>query len=281
MQSLGLKSKNDRIDAKGLARMGAEQRLDPWQPVSEDLYVLRSLTRHLEHLQKTRTSLNNQLEAYQHGMYDLKEVTKGIKTTIKSIDKQIEKVKKQIKDIVAENEVLNRKVKRMASIKGVGPHTVVVLLVETNGFALIKNQRQLVSYCGYDVVENSSGNRVGRTKISKKGNAHIRRALHFPALNVVRYKVPGLDGLYERVFEKSKIKMKAYVAVQKKLLCLLYTLWKNDQEFNPQVTSGNQEPKSLFPVGPIGPENEVAIRRMATQDGPPCNLSPEALFPVT
>jgi len=30
LQSLGLKSKNDKIDAEGLARMGAEQRLKEW-----------------------------------------------------------------------------------------------------------------------------------------------------------------------------------------------------------------------------------------------------------
>jgi hypothetical protein len=37
--------------------------------------------------------------------------------------------------------------------------------------------------------------------------------------------------LFERVFEKTKIKMKGYVAVQRKLLCLMYTLWKTDQSY--------------------------------------------------
>lgn len=67
--------------------------------------------------------------------------------------------------------------------------SVVTVIAETNGFALIKNQRQLVSYAGYDVVENQSGKRAGKTKISKKGNSHIRRILHMPALNAVRYEV--------------------------------------------------------------------------------------------
>ena len=35
LQSTGLKSKNDKIDAKGLALMGAQQKLDAWQPASE------------------------------------------------------------------------------------------------------------------------------------------------------------------------------------------------------------------------------------------------------
>ena len=59
--------------------------------------------------------------------------------------------------------------------------------------------------------------------------------MHFPALNVVRYDVGGFKALQERIYERSGLKMKGYVAVQRKLLCLFYTLWKNNQEFNPKI----------------------------------------------
>jgi transposase len=54
------------------------------------------------------------------------------------------------------------------------------------------NQRHLVSYAGYDVVENQSGNRSGKTRISKKGNSRLRRFLHMPSFNAVRFNEPGL-----------------------------------------------------------------------------------------
>src|SRR6185436_15691482 len=38
IQGLGLKSKNDKIDAKGLAKMCAEQSLDLWRPISKKIY---------------------------------------------------------------------------------------------------------------------------------------------------------------------------------------------------------------------------------------------------
>lgn len=85
---------------------------------------------------------------------------------------------------------------------------------------------QITSYAGFDVIENQSGNRKGKTKISKKGNGHIRRALHFPALNIVPYEQGNFHLLYQRIYSKSNIKMKAYVAVQRKLLTLIHTLWK-------------------------------------------------------
>ncbi|MEJ7740772.1 MAG: transposase [Chitinophagaceae bacterium] len=57
LQATGLKSKNNKIDAKGLRQMGAEQKLEPWRPMNEFFYALRALTRHHESLQNLRTIL--------------------------------------------------------------------------------------------------------------------------------------------------------------------------------------------------------------------------------
>ena len=73
---------------------------------------------------------------------------------------------------------------------------------------------------------------------TKKGNKYIRRALHFPALGAVR-REPVFTALYERVFDRTKInpdsyREKGYVAVQRKLLVLIYAIFKNDLEFDPE-----------------------------------------------
>lgn len=77
LQALGLKSKNDKMDAEGLARMGAEQQLSQWAASSEAMYGLRLLTRQHEDLQKSITSFSNQLHAVQNGMYRHKEIEKS------------------------------------------------------------------------------------------------------------------------------------------------------------------------------------------------------------
>src|SRR3989337_3602337 len=69
MQSTGLKSKNDKIDAKGLARMGAEQSLKAWEPMTEFFYQLRELTRQHQSLQEHKTILINQVHANENGMF--------------------------------------------------------------------------------------------------------------------------------------------------------------------------------------------------------------------
>ena len=144
---------------------------------------------------------------------------------------------------------MKHKVDLLCTIKGIGELSAATVIAETNGFALFENQKQLESYAGYDVIENQSGDHVGKTKISKKGNSHIRRILYMPALNVVTYKVKPFVDLYERVFSKTSIKMKGYVAVQRKLLVILYTLYKKNQKFDnehQQKTIGEKKLKPSF-----------------------------------
>ncbi|MGJ3236970.1 MAG: IS110 family transposase, partial [Marivirga sp.] len=41
----------------------------------------------------------------------------------------------------------------------------------------------------------------------------------------------SLNVFYNHLFERQKIKMKSYVAVQRKLLVLIYTLWKKEERY--------------------------------------------------
>ena len=136
-------------------------------------------------------------------------------------------------------------------IKGIGLMTVATLLAETNGFLLFKNAPQLVSYCGYDVIENQSGKHKGKTRISKQGNRHIRPILHMPAFNVIRYQVSPFVQLFNRNLPKNNQKMKSYVAVQKKILVIVYSLWKSNQAFDEdyQKTIKTGDVELVHPLG--------------------------------
>lgn len=231
--SLGLKSKNDSIDAKGLSKMGAEQCLELWQPMGKFFYELRQYTRQHQNLQEQKTVFNNQLHALEHSMFKSKKMIKQQQDTIKLFDKQLKELEKLMKNLIDSDAVIKQKVSNICKIKGIGMLTAATILAETNGFELFKNYKQLVSYSGFDVVERESGTSTGKTKISKKGNGHIRRALFMPAFTAVRYKEKPVVDLYNRTFEKHGIKMKSYVAAQKKLLVLIYHIWKKNEEYNP------------------------------------------------
>lgn len=231
LQSTGLKSKNDKIDAQGLARMGAEQCLALWQPMDSYFYELRELTRQHQSLQEIKTTVNNQLHAAELGMYQNNLVVSQLKALLTTLNRQIHDLAAAIEQHIADKEEVKQKVDNICKIKGVGTLTLAVILAETNGFALFESSRQLVSYAGYDVVENQSGNHRGKTKISKKGNSHIRRAMHMPAFCVVSCEQPPFVGLFNRTLQHHGQKMKSYVAVQKKLLVIIYALWKNNRVY--------------------------------------------------
>lgn len=233
LKANGAKSKNDQIDARGLAQIGAEKKLDLWMPPSKELYALRAYTRQHQSISEMHTATANQLHSMEHGQFKNKEIIKQLKSTLKLLEKHLKEMEGIIAKTIKADSVLHQHYQNICSIKGLSILSFAVIAAETNGFTLFDNAASLVSYAGYDVIENQSGKHTGRTKISKKGNSRIRRILHMPALCAVRDDQPHFKKLFERVYDRTRIKMKGYVAVQKKLLVMMYYLWKKNEKYNP------------------------------------------------
>ena len=272
-ESLGLKSKTDRIDARGLAQMACEQQCIKWQPLSDSIYMLRLVTRQIQNLSEQAIALSSQLHALQHGMFRDKGIEKMLQKQLMLLKKNKASLKIKVQEIINSDPLLKQKFEKIGKIKGLGYQSLAVIVAETNGFTAFESAAQLVSYSGYDVVANDSGKRKGKTKISKKGNSRIRRSLHFPAFNMIKYEVNVFKNLYQRIYDRSKLKMKAYTAVQKKLLTTIYALWKKDQEFidktQPQETSGDAEQEPSLALAPQEPKKLALDFARAKQDRHP------------
>ena len=153
------------------------------------------------------------------------------------LDKQEAEIRAELAVEVKQNEQLKKTVKLLCSIPGIGLLTAATILGETNGFELIRNKRQLTSYAGLDVKEKQSGTSVkGKPKISKQGNRNLRKAMHLPALAAIRHD-ERFKAIFARLVSKHGIKMKAIVAVQRKLLELTYTIFKTKQPFKKDYLS--------------------------------------------
>ncbi len=258
-KTLNVKSKNDAIDAKVIAQFAVERKLDAWSPPSENLRYIKQLLREREELLKEKIQINNQLHSKKAAFQFNSSSMKRAEKRIRFIEKQLGEIMQEIDELLKVDSELNEKVKKITSIKGVGQLTILIILAETNGFALIKNRKQLVSYCGYDVVERQSGTSLNaRKRISKKGNKFIRKALHYPALSAIRHD-ERLGAFYNRINERNKSKMIGVVAVQRKLLLLIYALWKSGEVYNPNLTSGDYEIKASFGISPKEKIVEQAI----------------------
>lgn len=251
-KSLDYKSKNDKIDARILAQMSLERELPQWTPPNPKMLEIKRLCRERNEIIGESVAFSNRLHAKKYSHDPLKSSLKRAQTALKLFDKQIKEIDKSIKQAVNADPDIKQKVDNVCTIPGVAITSAAAIISETNGFNLFKNKAQLISYVGYDVVEDQSGTSRDKVKrISKKGNYHIRKALHFPALVTVKY-VPEMANLYDRVFGSTKIKMKAYVAIQRKLLVIIYTLYKNNVPFDPNFKTQSKV-VSQNPVSSVTP----------------------------
>jgi transposase len=230
-KSLNIKTKTDQVDARIIARLGAERKLSLWEPPPEIFKLLKDLTRAYTELIRERTAFKNRLHAMSSGYKPHPAIIKSNKAIIKKLTEQSEKIKEEIRKLIYSEEWLASRVDKVLTIKGVGLMTIASVLAETQGFEFVKNIRQLCSYAGYDVVQRESGTSVmGKTKISKKGNGRIRAALHFPALQAARHS-PTMKSTYDKINQNKPCKMVGATALQRKILVLIYTLWKKEEVF--------------------------------------------------
>ncbi len=232
-KTLKVKKITDKIASQYLAIMGLEKKLDVWSPPHREYAELKHLTREKEQIQNQITMLKNYMEAEKSAYLVHKESLQRFNQTINLLKKQKAEILKQIQTLIASNKELQSKVEKVTSIPGVGILTAATIIGETNGFSLVQNKRQLVSYAGYDVMNQESGTSVKtKSRISKRGNKHIRKAMHMPALTSITHS-DNSKATFIRIVSKTGIKMKGVVAVQRKLLVMIYTLWKNDAIYDP------------------------------------------------
>jgi transposase len=230
-KSLDLKSKTDKIDAAVLARFGLERTLRVWQPISPNLLELKQLTRERDTLVRTRTAACNRLHACKHQAKPNKTIIVRTKKQISLLDKQVKEIEREIKALVNQDDKLKKKFKYVNSIPGVGLFTFATVVAETNGFETFTSIKQLTSYAGLDIKIVESGSWKGKSRISKQGNSHIRKALYMPSVSrIVHDKSAKL--FYENLLNRKGHAKIALVAVQRKMLGLMFTLWRSEQMYS-------------------------------------------------
>jgi transposase len=233
-RTLKVKTTNDKISSQYLAIMGLEKKLDPWKKPEKVFIQLRRLTRERAQIIRLRTQVKNHIHAEKSGAWPDANAIKRLEAQLSLLIQQEKEIMTDMKSVLDENPTIKEQVLKIMSIPGVGLLTVCTIIGETNGFEHFRNKRQLVSYTGYDVLQNQSGTSVNtKARMSKRGNKHIRRGMHLPALTAIRHN-DNDKNTFIRIVSKTGIKMKGVVAVQRKLLVLIYTLWKNDTTYDPR-----------------------------------------------
>lgn len=162
-----------------------------------------------------------------------------------------------MRSITNNDPVLTEKMGHVTTVPGVSFVTAVTVIAETDGFANISNHRQLVSYAGLDVVIKTSGTLTWRHHISKRGNAYIRAALYMSAVcSIIHNK--SLKTYFNHLKDNGKPGKTGIVALERKVLVLIYTPYKNDTDYQ---MDGQKDEKA------DGPIKESSPQVRATEDG--------------
>lgn len=120
--------------------------------------------------------------------------------------------------------------KFILSLKGIGEITTAGLIGEVGDFRQFKTVSEITKLAGFDLFEISSGKHKGKCHISKRGRPLMRKLLYFAAINVVR-KGGIWHEPYQRYLQRGIEKMKALIAIARKLLRVIYALVRDHSNY--------------------------------------------------
>ena len=124
----------------------------------------------------------------------------------------------------------------LLSIKGLGRVTVAGLIGEVGDFKKFHTISEIMKLAGLDLYEVSSGKHKGQRRISKRGRPLMRKLLFFAAINVVKSK-GVMHEPYQQMLARGMPKMKAVVAISRKLLGVAFALARDDTLYEENYSS--------------------------------------------
>ena len=121
-----------------------------------------------------------------------------------------------------------RTVEILYSVPGVGDGVAFTLLGELPELGKLSN-RQVAALCGLAPFNRDSGQMKGKRRI-KGGRAPIRTVLYMAMLSAIQHN-PIMKKFYEKLVAQGKHKKVAITACMRKMITILNTMVRNDQEW--------------------------------------------------
>jgi transposase len=231
-QSRLSRTKNDRADAELIARFTRAQQPPAWTPPSVEVRELQALVRRLEALVEMRVMEENRLSS---GI-TVDPVRESVEELLAHLNTQIGRTEQLLRDHINQHPRLKQQKELLDSIPGIAETTAAHLLAEITEITQYRSARQVAAYAGLVPRERQSGTSVrGRTRLSKIGNARLRRALYFPAITAIRCS-PFFKAWAKGLQERGKSKMSVICAVMRKMVHIAYGVLKTGKPFDPEWT---------------------------------------------
>lgn len=196
---------------------------------------VEKLTKIMREKSRGRLGLKYGMKLWQAAK-DSVGVKQGVESTctdIRILLGQIEEIDKAIEQIEAEMPMWLEEApssKCLLSIPGIGTVTAAAVIGETGGLERFIGQKAMMKLPGLNLYEISSGKHQGQKHITKRGRSTLRKTLFFAALNTIR---PGgiMYQKYQEMISRGMKKIKAVVAISRKLLRIMYALVRDNKDY--------------------------------------------------
>jgi transposase len=154
--------------------------------------------------------------------------------SLRMLNRQIAEADAELEKIVREDEV----VQRLCTAPGVGPVTATTFAATIDDATRFGAAKQVRSYLGLVPREYSSGERQHRGRISKAGGSRARTLLVEAAWALLRRRNEQNAALHDWAMRIAtrRGKARACVALARKLAGVLYAMWRDGTEFDPQAS---------------------------------------------
>ena len=147
---------------------------------------------------------------------------------INTFNNKIDPINNQISTIIKE---LNP---RMLSIPGLGEISAATILSEYGDISNFSNPNKMLAFAGLEPSVIQSGTLEHNGKMVKHGSGHLRYAIMNIATTILRYS-PTFYDYYQKKRSEGKCHRVALSHVCKKLIRVIYSLEKNNIDFDPSL----------------------------------------------
>ena len=221
-RSMGLvRGKTDKIDAERIAKFAFDHQRD-----AKLVKLSHPTLNRLKDLMRTRIRLQKGLHSQTVAVNELmsvdkksgKEIERISRHAIEGLNQSLVKVEAKMEELINIDKNLRVLYQLITSVKSVGKVLAVDLIVYTDGFTRMLDNRKLACYCGVAPFEYRSGTSIySKPGTSSFANKQLKHHLHMCAMNAIRCH-KELKDYYIRKTEDGKSKMSALNAVRNKLL---------------------------------------------------------------
>ncbi len=154
---------------------------------------------------------------------------------------------KQMRELIAHRDAIEAEAiqrlgdlpdfQRLQQVPGIGPIHALTILAEAGDLRRFDHCRQFLKFCGFNLATHQSGQFRGQSKLSKYGNARLRKTFWMAGQVAIRQRENNFRDKYRRYIRRDPddrdLKRKALTAVAAKMARVVYAIIKHETDYRP------------------------------------------------